>query len=216
MATFKDGINGPFRGKVGSVVGYQWKGIWVMRSLPRPIRNRKWSERQLANHAKMRIMQEFLGANQVFVRRGFGLVPEIERMSAYNAAMSYNKKNAIKGEFPDLEIDYNNIVFAKGNLPGQDDIEFKQHGGKLEFTWVPSKDNSARKDDQIMILLTYKGQSSPDGIVSGARRYEGKETVSLIHLKSGIELHIYVAFIADDRKQVSDSMYLGSLEVQEA
>jgi len=215
MATFKDGINGPFRGKVGAVVGYQWKGVWVMRSLPRPVRNRKWTEKQLANHARMRIMQKFLGANLDFIRRGFGLVPEIERMSAYNAAMSYNKMNAIKGEFPNLEIDYDKIVFAKGDLLGQDDIKFKLNGSKLEFTWVPTIDNYMRRGDQIMILLAHKEQSSPEGIVSGARREEGKESLSIAHLSKGTELHIYVAFIADDRKQVSNSRYLGSVEVVE-
>ncbi len=34
MAKFNDGINGPFKGKVGTVVGATWKGIHYMRSLP--------------------------------------------------------------------------------------------------------------------------------------------------------------------------------------
>ncbi|MNL13348.1 hypothetical protein D3C87_1342520 [compost metagenome] len=34
MAILKAGINGPFSGKVGSVVGYELNGQTVIRSLP--------------------------------------------------------------------------------------------------------------------------------------------------------------------------------------
>lgn len=46
MARQIEGINGGFAGKVGTVIGYEWRGKWCMRSYPRRIRDRR-SEAQL-------------------------------------------------------------------------------------------------------------------------------------------------------------------------
>lgn len=35
MGTYKNGIAGPFSGKIGGVVGSGWKGIDYIRSIPR-------------------------------------------------------------------------------------------------------------------------------------------------------------------------------------
>ena len=35
MAIAKNGINGPFSGKIGPIVGYMWKGRPVMRAMPK-------------------------------------------------------------------------------------------------------------------------------------------------------------------------------------
>jgi len=40
MATFKNGPNGGFSGKVGSVVGSSWKGIDYIRGLPAKRKNK--------------------------------------------------------------------------------------------------------------------------------------------------------------------------------
>ena len=35
MAKQTDGINGGYRGRVGSAVGYMWRGQWCVRATPR-------------------------------------------------------------------------------------------------------------------------------------------------------------------------------------
>ncbi|MGX8712677.1 MAG: DUF6266 family protein, partial [bacterium] len=39
MATYKNGIMGPFNGKVGTVVGYMWNGKYCMRAYNRNVKN---------------------------------------------------------------------------------------------------------------------------------------------------------------------------------
>ena len=54
------GINGPYVGKIGNVVGYQWRGIWVTRAMPEEFHDAK-SERQLEQRGRFKAMVGFAG-----------------------------------------------------------------------------------------------------------------------------------------------------------
>lgn len=210
MATFKDGINGPFKGKVGSVIGYQWRGIWVMRGLPR-FKNKKRSPKQLANQAKMRLMQRFLQGVKGFIDKGFYALAEERRMSAFNAAMSYNKKHAIKGEYPDFEIDYSQFMFAQGELDIPVNVQVHIVDSSMEFTW-DAETSGSWNDDQVMLLIVDPVLPLFDGITSGAKRSEGKEIIKLHDSQKGMIFETYIAFVSDDRKRTSNSIYCGRIE----
>ena len=68
------------------------------------------------------------------------------------------------------------------------------------------------QDDQVMIQLYFPGAS--DKIIflkAGAKRAEGKEFLALEkswHPKA----HVYISFISDNRKRISNSQYLGELD----
>ena len=207
MATYKDGINGPFKGKVGSVVSYQWRGVWVMRSVPK-VSTKKKSLKQLANQQKMSVVQKLLQRMIVFIRKGYHLEGEKRRMSAFNAAMSYNKKNAIKGEYPNFEIDYEKVRFAEGDLEGPENLQVERLEDRVDFTWNPLPKDNGSYDDQAMILLISKENDATIGELSGALRQEGKQS---IFIKSQAFIthcfEAYFAFISDDRSRVSDSEY---------
>jgi hypothetical protein len=209
MATYEDGINGPFKGKVGTVVSYQWRGIWVMRSRPKRS-TKKRSLKQLANQQRMSVTLELLKKMVSFIRKGYHLEGEKNRMSAFNAAMSYNKKNAIKGEYPNLSIDYEKVRFAQGELEGPDDLKVKRFEDRIEFTWNPVLMDNGEPDDQAMVLLLPKEKNMDLGELSGVQRKAGKQTIFLEPdpLKD-YTYHAYFAFISDDRGKVSNSVYMG-------
>ena len=46
MAKIEQGILGPFRGTVGTVIGYRWRDRWCMRARPRFYHDRR-SDAQL-------------------------------------------------------------------------------------------------------------------------------------------------------------------------
>lgn len=211
MATYKDGINGPFKGKVGSVVSYQWRGIWVMRSVPKTS-TKKRSLKQLANQQKMAVVLKLLQALLLFIRKGYYLEGEKRRMSAFNAAMSYHKKNALKGEYPNFKIDYEKVKFSEGDLEGAENLQFTRLDDRIEFTWDPLPKDNGSYDDQAMVLLFSKEDEKTLGELSGALRQEGKQVV---HIESQTfknhDFEAYFAFISDDRSKVSDSMYVGTI-----
>ena len=119
MAKFSQGINGPFYGKVGTVVGYMWKGIPVMRGLPKT-RIKPFTPKELNQQAKFRLMNEFLTPlNDLFNVTFAHLAVQ---MSAFNKAFSYNIKNATTGFGPDLAIDYNMVLISRGDLPRAESV----------------------------------------------------------------------------------------------
>ena len=59
MGTYNKGILGPFSGKVGTVVGANWRGKDIMRSLPKKT-NRTLSEMQLLQRQLFATVSEFL------------------------------------------------------------------------------------------------------------------------------------------------------------
>ncbi|MEJ0081356.1 MAG: DUF6266 family protein [Puia sp.] len=124
MAKFSQGINGPFYGKVGAVVGYTWKGIPVMRGLPKS-RTKPFTPKELNQQAKFRLMNGFLTPlNDLFNVTFAHLAVQ---MSAYNKAFSYNIKNATTGFGPDLAIDYNMVLISRGDLPRAELVAVIRH-----------------------------------------------------------------------------------------
>ena len=89
MAKLSQGINGPFSGKVGAVVGYTWKGIPVMRGRP-STRTKPFTPKELNQQAKFRIMNKFLRPATDLLN--VTLAHLAVRMSAFNKAFSYNIK----------------------------------------------------------------------------------------------------------------------------
>jgi hypothetical protein len=211
MAIYESGINGPFKGKVGSVVSYQWRGIWVMRSVPKAS-TKKRSLKQLANQQKMSLVLKLLQRMIAFVRKGYHLEGEKRRMSAFNAAMSYSKVHAVKGEYPDFEIDYGKFRFADGDLDGAENLQVVRFEDRIEFTWDPKVDGNGEYDDQVMVLLISKEGDLELGELSGVQRKDGKQSIYLeSQTLKDHTFESYFAFISDDRSRVSDSVYMGTV-----
>lgn len=214
MAVFEEGINGPFNGKVGNVIGYKWRDIWVMRSLSKPSTKPR-SKKQLANQAKFALMQELLHVVLDFVRLGFSLKPETRRMSAFNAAMSYNVKNAIKGEFPDFEIDFEKVMLAQGDFEFPENLHFEQNDDMLEITWDAPSIYDKRKDAQLMYMLIDTIAVESYGAVFGEHCKKGIQRRKLKTIRLNRKYHCFAAFVSSDRKQVSDSVYWGILHLED-
>ena len=100
MATFLNGILGGFSGKVGTVIGCNWKGIDYMRSRATSHSNPR-TEAQLDQRARFSVMGKFIRPLILFLRIGFK--NQAIKMSGFNAAMSYNLANAVTGIYPAYE-----------------------------------------------------------------------------------------------------------------
>ncbi len=114
MAILYGGINGPFSGKVGTVVGYKWKNKAVMRGLPSTRRGSP-SPLQIQQHAKFRLMNAFLNPLTKFLNITYNNLAV--KCQVYNKAFSYNVKNAIGGIYPEFMIDYPMVLVSRGDLP---------------------------------------------------------------------------------------------------
>jgi hypothetical protein len=207
MAKLSHGINGPFSGKVGTVVGYLWKGIPVMRGLPSE-RKKPFTPNELNQQAKFRLMNRFLRPVNGLLNVTFAHLAV--QMSAFNKAFSYNIKNATKGFGPDLAIDYDMALLSRGDLPKVESSTVQLSSpGILQFTW---SDNSgkgkARDNDKVFVAVFQEELGHWSTELNIATRNQGKCEIN-ISIFSGKPVHGFIGFISADGKDASDSLYLG-------
>ncbi len=194
MATFKNGANGSFSGKVGSVVGYQWRGINVMRSLPKKSTKPR-SEKQLANEMRMKLAMSFLSPITGLIRAGYQGAADGLPMTPFNIALSYHKKNAIGGVYPALFFDYSKAKISTGPLAPADSLTAEWRDEGLAISWdVSSREDDLLNDQNTVILLRFVDINYWDVRTSGIIRGMGHYLFPLPSKLIGTEVHVYMAF----------------------
>jgi len=213
MAILNDGINGGFTGKVGSVIGYQLNGKWIIKALPKPSKkNKKGTDQQNKCRSKFSLIQSFLSRILDFIRVGFHLEAKSKGMSAHNAAKSYNMLHAFDEQG---NIDYTKIRLCQGNLLPVENASVKVSENGLLFQW--DTQNGAgyiRADDQVMLMAFDENINLAVRTVSGNRRRSGEHLLKIPQYGMGLRFHTWIAFVADNRESISNSVYLGTIEYQ--
>lgn len=211
MGTFKKGILGSFSGKVGNIVGASWRGIAYMRSLPSSMRNPR-TEKQLSQRNKFSLIGKFLKTILPVIRVGFKHIATANN-SAYSAAMSYNMQNALKGVYPDLEVDFQKVSIAQGGLYPANNVVAICNAGTLQFTWDETLQNNTSTEDRIMALAYNPGKAEAAYNLNMGTRADGSGVLDLPATWVGDEVESFVAFTSEDGSQVSDTVYTGKIAI---
>jgi hypothetical protein len=210
MGKLLNGISGGFSGKVGPNIGYVVNGQNLVRALPHVNHNR--TERQKANSQKMTVVNEFLYYMSALLKVGFSIAARGTTKNYYNLAVSYNKKYALKGEYPDIEMDYPNVLISQGSLlPAINPVvEVVPEG--LKFSWDQAhSDDIHRHNDQVVLLVYAPGSGKVRIIRYGAERSEGFETIHIVDDMLSEPVETYISFINDERTAVATSIYTGRI-----
>ncbi|MGE5429417.1 MAG: DUF6266 family protein [Methylococcaceae bacterium] len=212
MAKFVNGILGGFSGKVGTIIGACWNGIDYMRGLATSITNPKTLAQQ-EQRAKFSLIIAFLRPLTAFLRLGFKSAAL--KMSAFNAAMAYNVKNAVKGLFPAFEIDYTKVLVAKGPLAGiLNPHPTSVTPGQLNLTWDDNMDEAyAMGDDRLYIVVINPLLKKAVSVIADETRLAGTGIVTLPEAWSGNEVECYAGFTNASESLISDSYYAGKVAV---
>ena len=205
-----DGASGNFIGRIGNMVYYLLNGKIVGRTIGKV---ESYSDKQLEIQMRTAVISPFFKTLNDFIRIGFKNTPkEDPNWNFYNIAMSLNNPQAIKGTYPDLEINYEKIILSEGAIPSPKNPHVLLNGNILEFTWDPDVDaKGADNRDQVMLLAWFPETEKTVFLTSGARRTDGKERLKLPSFKDDTIIETYISFTADDRTDVSTSVYTGQL-----
>lgn len=211
MATFKDGVNGSFSGKIGNVVGYQWRGINVMRTLPRKSKKPR-SEAQLANEMRMKLAMSFLSPLTGIIRVGFQQAAEGLPMTPFNIALSYHKKHAIGGVYPELFFDYSKAKISTGLLAPAESLAAEWTDKGLSISWQATpedrKDRMVNEQNAIIVLIFPGAIDKWEICTSGITRGMGHYLFPLPSALIGTKLHVYVSFNRALTDEMSDSRHV--------
>ena len=103
MGIINKGILGGFSGNVGPVVGSTWKGITYMKSLPNK-KSKTSTVKQIEQQLKFALIMRFTQTMTALLELTYKAYAN--GMTAFNAAFAYNIQNAVTGNSPDFEVDY--------------------------------------------------------------------------------------------------------------
>ena len=210
MGKINQGILGGVSGKVGNVIGGNWKGIDYIRVKPSNVANPRTAG-QVMQRTKFTVTLEFLQAIKPFVKAGYRNLAN--KKTEFNAAMSYILNNAITGVDPDYIVDYTLALLSRGGLsmplnPSAD----ASTSGEVTFTWGDnSAESNANATDKVMLLVYNPAKKESVSIVGdGNTRVDGSYNVAIPTTYAGDTLELFIAFMSADGTQLSNSMYLGS------
>ena len=212
MGTISKGILGGFSGKVGTVIGGNWKGIDYMRSIPASVTQPN-SPAQLDQRSKFTTVIEFLKPLTSLLRIGFK--NQAVKMTEFNAAMAYNLKNAISGIYPAYAIDYANALISEGTLPeALNPTAVSAVAGKIAFTWGDnSSDGSAKGDDKVILVVYNPVKKKAVNVLGGNTRTSGTQTITLPASFLGDEVQCFIGFQNAKQSVVSNSQFVIGLIV---
>jgi Family of unknown function (DUF6266) len=212
MAILLNGSNGPFSGTLGTAVGYMWKGKAVIRSRP-PRKRSNNSPSQVKQQAKFALMHSFLKPLLSLLNETYKNLAI--QMTGFNKAFSYNVKNAITGEYPDLKIDYSMVLLGRGDLPNVAmPVKLVSTEGKLIFNWTDNSGRGKAKMTDKAFVAVYC-EEEKGGWIEGmnlATRNIGSCSVDVTQFL-GKEVQTYIGFMTYDGKDVTDTLYTGTIKL---
>jgi len=220
MARIKNGILGGVSGKVGNVIGGNWNGIDYLRAVPTGVKQANTILQQ-SQRMKFKAVVDFLRPQNELIRLGFK--PAANKVSAFNAAVSYNYHNALQGNFDTgFSIDYGKAKLASGNLPPIEGLHCEPAtSGQLNLTWTDNSGESGAAGDDILYVSVYNPVKGTAVVrINATQRSAESVTLSLPAGYSGDTVHVYAGFFGVNilagtatRNVVSNSIYSGPVTV---
>ncbi len=213
MARFLKGINGAYSGKVGSVIGSNWRGVDYVRSLSR-ISKKKISDAQLEQRSKFAVAVAFLSPIMDLLKLGYS--DKLQgKATGYNKALQYLMKNGgVTGTYPTFEIDFEKIVIAKGSLSNvMAPVWEETFPQEIGLSWSPELNKYSAFVDDSVILLVYNKSKNFFSILESATRADAAVSFTLPPSYAGDKLVGWVFTGHRDGVKTSPSIYLGELTI---
>lgn len=216
MAKQRHGINDAYRGTVGTVIGYEWRGRWCLRARPLRVRNPR-TARQQANRVLFKQMVQLAGSMKKALRKGLHAMSMKEHITECNYFVKYNKECfSLDGE-QRMAVDWEQLIISDGPLaapvfgegqtcrtsptgPTSLTVDFQSH----------AEGERASGDDEVYLHAWCPELG--EGVLSvPAYRKAGSVSLELPERWQGKRVHLY-GFAVDYEGNASPTTYLGSLE----
>ncbi|SEA99076.1 DUF6266 family protein [Pedobacter hartonius] len=208
MATANINSFDGFIGRLGDTVTYIRLGKVVKRKIGKS--TKPATELQLKYRQKVKVANKLIEPVREFIKVGFEAGAKLARKTPHDLMLSYTLLNAVKGEYPNQEIDFTKVLFSQGKMQATSDLKAEQNDDGLKFTWnttlIP---NQFRADDQVMILVYFPELQSADFVIYAGNRGSGKAQFSILKNNKPTVMETHITFISSDHKRVSDSAYTG-------
>lgn len=201
---------GDFSGAVGPVVGSSWRGMAHMRSRPTPSKERIFTPAQLEQQLKFGLVTRFTHTLTDLLNLTYKRYAK--RQTGRNSAVAYLLQHAVSGSSPHWQLDYPRVLISRGSLLGaQAATAVAGPGSSITFSWRNNAGaGGAKTSDRAILVVHCPALQQSRYAIATATRSSG--TASLVATGfTGHTVHTWLGFISEDRKQVANSVYTGTL-----
>lgn len=207
MATFKDGFN---FGRFGRSTTYWLNGVLVTRSIGKS--DKPFTDSQKAVHLRTKLVSALLFPLKEFIAVGYEWEARRRKLQPQNPAFSYNWRHAVTGEYPKLKINFEKVLLSYGDMPPPVNLQVSSSDTGFIFSWGPQEGVAGTHwSDQVMLVAYFPKLKKAICMTAGATRYHGKDLLTVFDIEHGHFAETYVAFVANDRKSISNSVYAGKI-----
>lgn len=208
MAKQQHGINDGYCGTVGTVIGYQWRGKWCLRSRPQKVHNPR-TPLQQEGRTVFGIASSLAAGFASAVRLGLQQASLRQGMTARNLFISLNRQTvSLDGDA--TVVDYASLVVAAGPVPP---VGFGLPAVAASGTVsVPFDRNPlhlpADSTDEVY-LYAWCPEAAAGVLSQPVFRRALEASITLPDAWRGFEVHLY-GFVVDYAGRASASTYLGT------
>lgn len=209
MAVISKGILGGFSGKVGTVVGANWRGKDIIRSLPTK-KNRKASDLQMIQRMKFKLVSQFMAPLNQLTSKYFGEYQGSK--SRTNLAMSHHLTDAVEEINDQLVINYSKVVITKGVLPSVSIDSSDIQNDTLEIAWTSNAGvGLAKATDKLVVIIYSKTHNSFHVVEDSATRADGTISTPMPNAWPVGDNSVWICLTDEMGRMCSTSEYLGEL-----
>lgn len=214
MGIITQGLMGGLSGKAGPLIGSSWKGKAVLRAKPVYKKNRTYSQLQLNQQEKFKLMRNFLMGIEFLLLAAFKT--NNKQRNGFHEAFSVNLKEAIAGEVSPFSINYSSIRLSNGSITVLAAPSVTaESGNRVKFAWSHSIQTGMNASEADKAIAVFFSESQNLFLMSNfnTRRNDG-ELLFDATLFTNREVHIWFLFLSDNEAKASKSQYLGTLAIE--
>ena len=115
MAKQRFGINDAYRGTVGTVIGYEWRGRWCLRAKPLRVRNPR-TVKQQNNRLLFKQMVRLASSMKMVLRKGLRKRSLEQHMTECNQFVKYNKECFSLDGGQRMVVDWERLIISEGSV----------------------------------------------------------------------------------------------------
>lgn len=205
MGKIRNGILGGLSGKVGNIVGAQWKGIDYIRSRPDHVKNPR-------TRAQVEQRNKFKGVQNLAKCAKYPFIQPIwdkaaVKMSGANLFVQRNiKAFNSRGELEDF--DKIQVAIGPCQFPAEMSLTYEPENNGIRFLWSGEEFNNDDGIDRMINVAIYKKGNDHPRLLYDFSCLSMKSADLLVdEYEKGAILHFYVFLSEDNFSRFSDSRY---------
>ena len=216
MGTFKPGPMGVVNGLIDTVVTSKWKNVYVIKG--RPTKSKKAATlKQEDQHMRFALVTSLLKRINPIIATGYQNAGK--NLTPMNAAARYHLANAVKGTYPDYEMDFTKLKLSNGDEGTLDEARKAKvevsAGAVITVSWLmqlhPTTISSV--NDVAMILFYNEEKGRFTSLLNAAKRSELNREEVLPDEYAGDTIHSWIVMVSEDGKRIAESQYLGTVKL---